>query len=125
MRAVGLPAGSLAVVLAMTLTACERTQDAPEPLTGGDARRGQALIAYYGCGSCHSIPGVARANGLVGPPLHGIRERAYIGGVVPNTPDNLVRWIVDPHRLSPRTAMPSVGASQAEARDIAAYLYRS
>ena len=107
------------------MAACERTVYGPEPLTGGDAQRGQALIAYYGCGSCHSIPGVARANGLVGPPLRGIRERAYIGGVVANTPQNLVQWIVDPHRLSSRTAMPSVGVNPEQARDIAAYLYRS
>jgi cytochrome c len=109
----------------VTLGACQRVGEGPEPLTGGDANRGQTLIAYYGCGSCHTIRGVARANGLVGPPLNGIRERAYIGGVVPNTPDNLVQWIVDPHRFSPRTAMPSVGATPSEARDIAAYLYRS
>jgi len=60
---------------------------------------------------------------LVGPPLTGIAERAYVGGVVTNTPENLVRWIQNPPAIDPMTAMPNVGVTADEARDIAAYLY--
>ena len=42
---------------------------------------------------------------------------------MPNTPQNLVRWIRDPHEIEPRTAMPNLGLSDPEARDVAAYLY--
>lgn len=77
----------------------------------------------YGCHSCHTIPGVAGAEAVVGPPLTGWAERVYIGGRVANTPENLVRWIMDPHAIDQATAMPDVGVSEADARDIAAYLF--
>jgi len=50
-------------------------------------------------------------------------ERAWVAGVLPNEPAALVRWIVDPRAVDPRTAMPDLGVSEAEARDMAAYLY--
>ena len=90
---------------------------------GGDVRRGRAAIGRYGCGSCHSIAGVPGARALVGPPLTAMAERAYIAGVVENTPLNLQRWIRDPQGVDPRTAMPNLGVTALEARDIAAYLY--
>jgi cytochrome c1 len=92
-------------------------------LTGGDAVAGKAAIGKFGCGSCHVIPGVERARGLVGPPLTDFAWRAYIAGRAPNTPRNLEAWIRLPDSVEPGTAMPTLGVSQEEARDIAAYLY--
>lgn len=72
-------------------------------LTGGDPRRrGPALIRRYGCAGCHTIPGVSGATGLVGPPLRNVARRVYIGGVITNTPDNLMQWIVNPQALDPK-----------------------
>jgi cytochrome c1 len=48
--------------------------------------------------------------------------RAYIGGVLPNTPHNLALWVRDPPAIDPRTAMPNMGISEVDANDIAAYL---
>ena len=90
----------------------------------GQASRGRELIVRYGCGSCHSIPGVSGANGSVGPPLRGIATRSYVGGALANTPQNMARWIRHPREYDLRTAMPDLGLSEAEARDITAYLYR-
>lgn len=90
---------------------------------GGDPRRGPALMRTYGCAQCHTIPGVAGANGLVGPPLGEVARRVYVAGVVPNTPDNLVRWIMNPKAIDPLTAMPVTGVTEEQARHIAAYLY--
>jgi cytochrome c2 len=92
-------------------------------MTGGDPRRAPALLRQYGCSGCHTITGVAGADGKVGGSLGGLSERVYIAGVLNNTPDNLVGWIVTPPVYSPRTAMPVTGITPAEARDIAAYLY--
>lgn len=92
-------------------------------ITGGDPRAGQEAVLRYGCGSCHTIPGITRARGLVGPPLSGFGSRVYVAGVLANTPDNLVHWIQDPPSVSPRTAMPKLGVTDQDARDIAAYLY--
>jgi hypothetical protein len=59
----------------------------------------------------------------VGPPLGGIGARAYVAGVLTNTPENLARWIASPREVDSLTAMPDVGVRPAEARDIAAWLY--
>jgi cytochrome c1 len=46
-----------------------------------------------------------------------------VAGEVPNTPRFMVRWIENPQAIEPGTAMPNLGVSDAQARDIAAYLY--
>lgn len=89
----------------------------------GDAGRGRASIAAYGCGSCHSIPGVRGADGMVGPPLDHWAQRRMIAGEVPNDPAHLITWITVPQVIEPGTAMPNMGVTDGQARDIAAYLY--
>jgi cytochrome c1 len=69
------------------------------------------------------IPGIKGADGLVGPPLILFARRTYVAGELPNTPDNLIRWIRDPPAVEPRTAMPALGLTEQQARDVAAYLY--
>jgi cytochrome c2 len=94
-----------------------------EVLTGGNAARGQMLFVAKGCGGCHSIDHVRQANGLVGPPLTGIAERAIIAGVLENNPANLERWISTPQSVVPGNAMPDIPMTPGETRDIAAFLY--
>jgi cytochrome c2 len=89
----------------------------------GNASRGAALISWYGCGACHSIPGVPGANALVGPPLDHFVHRSYVAGMLRNTPDNVVRWIRDPQNVVPGNAMPALGIDNRDAHDITAYLY--
>jgi mono/diheme cytochrome c family protein len=91
-------------------------------LTGGDPARAPDLLRRHGCAGCHRIPGVMGARGLVGPPLAGLRARVYVGGL-PNSAANLVRFILDPRGVDPRSPMPATGITSAEARDVAAYLY--
>lgn len=112
--------GLLAAFALATLQGCgERVS----PIAGASVERGAGLIRHYGCGGCHAIPGIAGARGQVGPPLEGFRARTYIAGRITNSPDNLMRWIRDPQSVDPKTAMPKVGATEEEARHIAAYLY--
>ena len=92
-------------------------------MTGGDPDRGAAAIDAYGCASCHTIPGVPGSKARVGPPLDYMGTRSYIGGVLDNQPDNMVRWIQNPRAVDPLTAMPNLHVKESDARDIAAYLY--
>ena len=92
-------------------------------MTAGEPWRAPRIIRRYGCAGCHTISGIPGGDGQVGGPLTDIRHRVYVGGVLPNSADNLVHWIVAPQAFSPRTAMPATGISEAEARDVAAYLY--
>lgn len=113
----------IAALLAMAAAACEEAK-APGPENfSGDARRGSDLVKQYQCGTCHDIPGIAGADGNVGPPLHRIGTRTYIAGYIQNSPDNMADWIEDPQRALPGNAMPRMGIPQKDARDIAAFLY--
>jgi cytochrome c2 len=100
-----------------------RTRTMAEQITGGDSNVGRHAIAAYGCGSCHVIPGVVGANGAVGPSLAGIATRAEIAGHLPNDPQAMQRWLIHPQRIAAGNGMPEQGITQAEARDMAAYLY--
>ncbi|MCG7324810.1 c-type cytochrome [Achromobacter sp. ACRQX] len=88
----------------------------------GDARAGRDALQQYLCVTCHAIPGVPGAWNYVGPALDQMGERPYIAGVLPNTPANMERWLRNPPAVKPGTAMPDLGVSEQDARDIAAFL---
>jgi cytochrome c oxidase assembly factor CtaG/cytochrome c551/c552 len=113
---------TIAAILPMGCGTSQQKQVAMN-LTGGSPDAGASAIEKYGCGSCHSIPQIPGAHGLVGPPLAGIAVRTYVGGELPNHPDNLMHWIRHPHSVNPNTAMPELGVTQRDAQDIAAFLY--
>ena len=118
----------LVVAFSLGLTACsdlrsEQVRAAYILTAGGNARMGRNDIRKYGCQTCHTIPGVPGANGLIGPPLTGIGNRQYIAGELPNTAENMMRWIQHPHQVEPHTVMPEMNVSEQDSRDIAAYLY--
>lgn len=117
----------LLLAAAFVLLAAGCTGDSITPgyvaLTGGNPREGKAVIRQFSCGACHIIPGIHGARGLVGPPLMLFGRRTFIAGEVPNTPQNLVRWIQSPTSIEPHTAMPALGLTEQQARDAAAYLY--
>jgi cytochrome c len=116
---------SRAVLISMcfALCACARNGGYEPQVRGGDAQRGRMAIEQYECGVCHAIPGIRGARGYVGPPLTKYGANVYVAGKFPNTPEFLVRWIIDPPALAPETAMPALDVSEEQARDIAAYLY--
>ncbi len=110
---------------AMSMAACSGAAgtDSRPHIAGADAARGKALIVSYGCGSCHIVPGVKQAEGLVGPPLIHWSGRRLIAGEVTNTPEHLITWLTVPQSIEPGTGMPNLGVGDGQARDIAAYLY--
>lgn len=103
----------LTLSLLLGLVACSR---APDPHA-----RARALIAAQ-CAACHTVPGVGPARGQIGPPLAGIAKRVTLAGTLPNSPDNLRRFLLHPQAVQPGGAMPEMGLTAAEARRIAAYL---
>jgi cytochrome c2 len=113
----------IACIALAALTACSNVRREAMQLTGGDPDRGVQMIGRYGCAACHTIPGIRGANAVVGPPLTRIASRSYLAGQIQNTPGNMVRWIQHPREVERGTAMPEMGVTDSDARDIAAYLY--
>ncbi|HEX7072900.1 MAG TPA: c-type cytochrome [Hyphomicrobiaceae bacterium] len=114
-----------ALSIGLAISACDASREPPPHLRieGGDATVGRQLIVNNGCGTCHVIPGVPGAIGMVGPPLNDFAQRTVLAGTYPNVPRWLVPWLMDPPALQPATAMPNLGLSAEEAGHIATYLY--
>ncbi|HET7712148.1 MAG TPA: c-type cytochrome [Thermoanaerobaculia bacterium] len=112
------------VVAVLVVAACNGDDERiAQQIAGGNPQRGREVIARYGCGACHEIPGLPVGRGLVGPSLERIADRSHLAGRLENEPANLVRWIREPQKISPGTAMPNLNVSERDAKDIAAYLY--
>jgi cytochrome c oxidase assembly factor CtaG len=114
-----------ALLLPLVLAECKeqgQAQAATLIRTHGDAQHGAKVIKDIGCGNCHSIPGIAGADGVVGPPLTQVGRRIFLAGVLRNTPANMILWLRTPQAVLPGNAMPDSGLSEKDARDVAAYL---
>lgn len=88
----------------------------------GDAQAGRKLFVEKGCGVCHVARGVPEAMGTIGPNLAGSPTKEQIAEVIPNTPDNMKRWLINPPAVKPGTAMPQLGVTDREADDLVAFL---
>jgi cytochrome c2 len=110
------------LAVCVALGACSDRASAPIA-AGGNPENGRLLLRQFGCGTCHVIPGVAAADGRMGPPLAGVARRAYLAGVLPNTPESMAGFIRAPSTADPATAMPVLQVTEAHARDMVAYLY--
>jgi cytochrome c len=112
------------VLLQLTFIGCQADNQRPsENSDRGIPELGKISITHYGCGSCHTIPGIRNANGLVGPSLETIARRSYVAGVLQNTRSNMIRWIQNPPAVDDKTAMPNLHVTDTDALNIAAYLY--
>jgi cytochrome c len=118
-----VPAAALSALVLVSACASTPRRVPPPEVPGGDPSRGVLLMERFGCGACHTIPGVRGADAKVGPPLADWSERGFIAGELSNNGANLIRWIMDPRSVEPETAMPDLGIDEQQARDIAAYLF--
>ncbi len=99
-------------------------------LSAGDAEDGMELFEKKGCVACHKVaedgPG-----GEIGPLLFGIGDpatrpqlAASTGDAegIPNTPENIWRWVKYPNDIKPGTEMAPQPLTPEEAADLVAYL---
>jgi cytochrome c oxidase subunit 2 len=94
---------------------------APAPADGSPAAAGLAAFRLRACVGCHAIGGVS--GGAVGPSLTGFGARRTIaGGMLPNTPEHLARWLRDSPAVKPGSLMPHQGLAEPEVQALVAYL---
>ena len=99
-----------------------RQQAAAATAAGDEVARGAQLFQRQTCVNCHAIRGTPAAA-QAGPDLTHLASRATLGaGVIENTPENLARWIVDPHAIKPGVQMPGYPLPEADLRALVAYL---
>jgi cytochrome c oxidase subunit II len=87
-----------------------------------DAHTGQVVFEQQACVNCHTVKGTI-ANGRYGPDLTHLMSRDTIGsGILPNTRENLLRWINDPNDFKPGCTMPAMHLTDEQNAQITAYL---
>jgi cytochrome c len=111
----------LIVVFVLLGAACSGKQET-QSATSGDPAKGKQLITQYGCTACHSVPGIDGPRSEVGPSLDHVAVRPVIAGTLPNNPQNLTQYLLNPQMVNTQNIMPNLGIKPDEARDIAAYL---
>jgi cytochrome c oxidase subunit 2 len=84
---------------------------------------GSEAFIGNGCGACHTVRGI-EAKGVIGPDLTHVGGRRSLGaGILPNTRENLIRFITETEAAKPGVRMPSFHAlPPAEVAVIADYL---
>ena len=91
----------------------------------GAAAEGKEVFLAKGCVACHRAPNLPEAQGTLGPNLAGIgnpTSHPKIAAVVDNTPENMKRWLQEPQKVKPGSAMPSLGLTDTEAANLTAFL---
>lgn len=83
---------------------------------------GQRVFMNSGCAVCHSIGGT-EARATVGPTLSHLKSRPMIAaGTLPNTRENLTRWIANPQGIKPGVHMPPSPLTPAQLNALVAFL---
>jgi cytochrome c oxidase subunit 2 len=94
---------------------------AAAPAEGSPAAEGLRLFQQGQCVGCHRVDGVSA--GTFGPDLTHLGSRATLaGGMLPNTPEHLARWLRDPPGVKPGALMPKVPLTDQEVAALVAYL---
>jgi cytochrome c oxidase subunit 2 len=85
-------------------------------------RAGRDLFLSLSCVNCHRVRG-ASANGTYAPDLtHLMNRQTLASGMVPNTPEELRKWIIDPRQTKQGCLMPAFGLSGRQVDLIVGYL---
>lgn len=96
-------------------------QPALPPSTVGAAKGAEAFMEKN-CVNCHSIAGLM-TRGRVAPDLTHVGSRATLAaGTLPNTPENLAKWLKNPQSVKMGALMPDTGLENDQIKDLSAYL---
>ncbi len=97
-------------------------QSQPAAAMSQTASAGQRIFEATACVNCHTVAGTV-AKGRFGPDLTHLMSRDTIAsGAVPNTADNLRRWIRDPATIKAGSLMPAMGLSDPDLDAVTAYM---
>jgi cytochrome c oxidase subunit II len=86
------------------------------------AQQGREVFESAQCVYCHTVDGLSPEVDL-GPDLtHFGSRRTIAAGMVPNDPDNLADWILDPQAIKPGNHMPPTDLAAEDLDALIAYL---
>ncbi len=74
------------------------------------------------CSGCHTVQGIPEAQGKVGPELTHQASNPLIADIVPNTEENLKKYLKDPGAVKPGVLMPNQYLTDSEIEALVALL---
>jgi cytochrome c oxidase subunit 2 len=89
---------------------------------GPDGSAGLSAFLSQSCVNCHRVRGISEKGSYAPDLTHLMSRQTLASGMVPNTPENLRRWVADPQQIKPGCLMPAFGLSDRERDDIVGYL---
>lgn len=101
----------------------QQKQPAQQDFTGNSAAsEGQTVFMHNACINCHTVAGTV-ATGRFGPDLTHLASRDTIAsGAIPNSAENLRKWIDDPNSMKPGSLMPAMHLNSHDLDAITVYL---
>jgi cytochrome c oxidase subunit II len=84
--------------------------------------KGKKKFLEQSCVNCHRIRGTSAAGSYAPDLTHLMSRETLASGILPNTRDNLRKWIADPQVIKPGCLMAAFGLSEADLNDIVDYL---
>jgi cytochrome c oxidase subunit 2 len=72
-------------------------------------RAGRDVFLAQSCVNCHRVRGTPAAGNYAPDLTHLMSRQTLAAGMIRNTPDDLRRWVQDPHAVKPGCLMPPFG----------------
>ena len=109
----------LGFLLMFSLVACSQpaTEEPSTPPPEIVPLTGKQLFRTKGCYGCHGT------NGASCPSLVNFSEKFLIARKVPNTIENLRKWLKNPSSVKYGTRMPNLGLSDQEIEALIVYIH--
>jgi cytochrome c oxidase subunit 2 len=86
------------------------------------AAAGRSAFLAQSCVNCHRVRGTPARGGYAPDLTHLMGRQTLASGMVPNTPENLRRWVADPQPIKPGCLMPAFGLGEQDRAEIVRYL---
>ena len=101
----------------------QRSSNPAVPENTSLAVDGAAAFQQNGCAGCHTVAGTS-ASGVVGPNLSHVGSRTMIAAsIMPNTDENLARWLRNPQEVKPGVGMPNLNLRPQDIDALVEYLH--
>jgi cytochrome c oxidase subunit 2 len=100
----------------------QKKNQAPKPTDPRELRDSREAFLSQSCVNCHRVRGTS-AKGTYAPDLtHLMSRETLASGMVPNTRDELRKWVIDPQQTKQGCLMPAFGLNDKQVDLIVNYL---
>ena len=98
-----------------------QVRPAPSP-DGADAQAGRSFFFTQTCANCHAVGGTSAVANAAPDLTHLVARSQLAAGMIPNTPENLARWLRGPQQVKPGCLMPNFSLNDSQVTQLVAYL---